>query len=175
MVSNALAAAAVGYRLGLKAAEITAGLHAFRPVSGRLNIFELPNGVHLIDDTYNANPGSMRVALDTLKTLSKDNRSVLVAGDMLELGREKRPLHRQVGAWAARAGIRRLYATGDMAGEVRRGALDEGLAPEQVFTGAKVEIIEKLKRDLRKSDWVLVKGSRGMKMEEVVNAMKNWA
>jgi len=175
MVSNALAAAAVGYRLGLDAAEITAGLHAFRPVSGRLNIFELSNGVHLIDDTYNANPGSMRVALDTLKTLSKDSRSVLVAGDMLELGREKRPLHRQVGAWAARAGIHRLYATGDMAGEVRRGALDEGLAPEQVFTGEKVEIIEKLKRDLRRSDWVLVKGSRGMKMEEVVNAMKNWA
>lgn len=174
MVSNALAAATVGYQMGIDPEDIAAGLRAFSPVSGRLNILTLSNGVHLIDDTYNANPGSMRAALDTLKTLSKGNRSIFVAGDMLELGQETKKLHRQVGAWAAQNGIRQLYAAGELAGEVAQGAREAGLADDRIFAGAKKDIAEMLKSELRFDDWILIKGSRGMKMEEVVNALKSW-
>ena len=82
MVSNALAAAAVGYKLGLSAKEIKTGLEDFKPVHGRMNILRTDAGINLIDDTYNANPGSMKQALKTLTMLKKKNRGIFIAGDM---------------------------------------------------------------------------------------------
>ena len=174
MVSNALAAAAVGHQIGLSCETVKTGLEAFKPASGRMNIKHMPGGIHLIDDTYNANPESMKAAFATLNTLRAGARGVAVIGDMLELGAQVRSLHRKVGVRAARSGISRLYVYGEFAAEVTAGAHDEGMQPTDIFEGTHDEIVEDLKNWLQPGDWLLVKGSRGMAMEKVVEGLKAW-
>jgi UDP-N-acetylmuramoyl-tripeptide--D-alanyl-D-alanine ligase len=175
MVSNALAAAAVGSQLELSPGTIKAGLEAFTPVAGRMNFLQLPNGIHIIDDTYNANPDSMNAALTTLKRMRAESRAVFVAGDMLELGDQAAALHLQLGSAAALSGISRLYARGEFADRVTSGARAEGMSPANTLTGSRNEIIADLIKWLQPGDWVLVKGSRGMAMEKVVQGIRNWA
>jgi UDP-N-acetylmuramoyl-tripeptide--D-alanyl-D-alanine ligase len=175
MISNALAAAAVGYLLGICAAAVKAGLESFKPDSGRMNISHLSNSIHIIDDTYNANPDSMTAALTTLKRTGAKGRRTFVAGDMLELGARSPELHGNVGALAARTGIDRLYASGEHAAAVAAGARKEGMPAANTITGSRTEIIEDLIGWLQPGDWVLVKGSRGMAMEKVVDGLKKWA
>ena len=174
MVSNALAAAAVGHQLGLSCETVKTGLEAFKPISGRMNIKHMPGGIQLIDDTYNANPESMKAAFATLNTMRAGARGVVVIGDMLELGTQARSLHRKVGARAARSGISRLYTYGEFAAEVSAGAQDEGMQPTDTFEGTHDEIVEDLKKWLQPGDWLLVKGSRGMAMEKVVRKLEEW-
>ena len=175
MVTNALAAAAVGYQLGLSISTIKGGLEAFTPVNGRMNILHTTDGIHIIDDTYNANPDSMQVALATLKTMRAGSRGIFVAGDMLELGNQAPTLHSKMGAIAARSGISRLYARGEFADKVVSGARDAGMPTANTIIGSRQEIIADLIDWLRPGDWLLVKGSRGMAMEKVVRGIKDWA
>ena len=175
MVSNALAAAAVGHQIGLSGKTVKTGLEAFKPVAGRLNIQHLPGGIHLIDDTYNANPESVKAAVATLNTMRAGARGIVVVGDMLELGALAQSLHRDVGADAALAGISRIYAHGEFAAEVRAGAHDKGMQPGDTFEGSHEDIVEDLKYRLQPGDWLLVKGSRGMAMEKVVRKLQEWA
>jgi UDP-N-acetylmuramoyl-tripeptide--D-alanyl-D-alanine ligase len=174
MTHNALAAAAVGYLQGLSPKTVKAGLEGFTPVSGRMNIVHMRNGIHIIDDTYNANPESMAAALSTLKSMRTGGRGFFVAGDMLELGSQARSLHREIGALAARSGISRLCATGEHADTLAAGACDEGMQPAETMTGSRDNIVEDLKIRLQPGDWVLVKGSRGMAMEKVVRELIAW-
>lgn len=175
MVVNALAAAAVGHLLELSAAEIKSGLEKFKPAWGRMNIFQTANGIHIIDDTYNANPDSMQAAITTLNMLRANNRSVFVAGDMLELGAQSESLHRQVGAWAATAGINKLWVTGQYADAVATGAKDAGMKSGNIMIGSQEKILNHLTDSLKPGDWVLVKGSRGAKMDTIVKRIKEWA
>ena len=175
MVVNALAAAAVGHLLGLPAAEIKAGLETFEPAWGRMNILQTASGIHVIDDTYNANPESMKAAITTLVSLRANNRSIFVAGDMLELGAQAESLHRQVGVRAATANINKLLVTGDYADAVADGAKKAGMKSENIFTGSQGKILNALKGSLKPGDWVLVKGSRGAHMDTVVEGLKKWA
>jgi len=175
MVVNALAAAAVGHLLGLPAAEIKAGLETFEPAWGRMNILQTASGIHVIDDTYNANPESMKAAITTLVSLRANNRSVFVAGDMLELGAQAESLHRQVGVRAATANINKLLVTGDYADAVAGGAKEAGMKSENIFTGSQAKILNALKDSLKPGDWVLVKGSRGAHMDTIVEGLKKWA
>jgi UDP-N-acetylmuramoyl-tripeptide--D-alanyl-D-alanine ligase len=175
MVPNALAAAAVGYIIGLPAQQIKQALEDFRPIPGRMNVFQTENGIHIIDDTYNANPDSMKVAIGTLQTLSANHRRIFIAGDMLELGDQSKALHKQVGELAAAAGIGRIYITGEFAAAVANGAQDAQMNGRYIFTGSKDEILEDLKHFLKPGDWVLIKGSRGMAMEDIVKGLKQWA
>jgi UDP-N-acetylmuramoyl-tripeptide--D-alanyl-D-alanine ligase len=175
MVSNALAAAAVGYLLGLSAQEIRDGLSDFQPAQGRMQRLSTRRGIHIIDDTYNANPDSMAAAISSLNTLRGDARGILVAGEMLELGTETERLHHQLGTRAARAGIDLLLATGRFAQTVAEGAKVGGMIPDQVLVGDKPALVTALKAHLRPGDWVLVKGSRGMAMETVVADLRQWA
>jgi UDP-N-acetylmuramoyl-tripeptide--D-alanyl-D-alanine ligase len=175
MVINALAAAAVGYLLGLTPAQIKAGLEAFSPVPGRMNILRTPAGLQIIDDTYNANPDSMIAALAALKTLSAGHRMILVAGDMLELGARSEALHREIGAAAARSGIRRLYVCGRFAPAVAAGARDAGMPAADTITAPREKISAALQDWLQPGDWILVKGSRGMTMEIIVQELRDWA
>ena len=173
MVLNALAAASVGYQIGLDAAEIKTALeNDFEPAKARMNILETEKGIHVIDDTYNANPDSMAGALKTLKSLRGQDRSVFVAGDMLELGEHAPVLHEKIGRIAADIKISKLYAAGSQAGKVAQGALAGGMSKENIFLGSKEEILYDLKKWLKRGDWVLVKGSRGMGMEQIVNGLK---
>jgi UDP-N-acetylmuramoyl-tripeptide--D-alanyl-D-alanine ligase len=175
MVINALAAAAVGHLLGLSAGDIKTGLEKFEPAWGRMNILHTANGIHIIDDTYNANPDSMRAAITTLKSLRANNRSILVAGDMLELGAQTESLHRQVGAWAAAAGINQLWVTGNFAASVIAGAKEAGMKDVHMFSGSQEKILVELHKALKPGDWILVKGSRGARMDVVVKELKQWA
>ena len=171
MVSNALSAAAVGYKLELSAKEIKTGLEDFKPVGQRMNILHTSSGVNLIDDTYNANPDSMEAALKTLTTLKKDNRGIFIAGDMFELGRHAEKMHEEIGAMAAGSDISMLYATGEFAETVASGAARGGMESGNIFTGSKKDILDDLTGRLRANDWILVKGSRGMRMEEIVEGL----
>lgn len=169
MVTNALAAAGVGLVAGLSMETIKKGLESFKPVYGRMRIIESRTGFFVIDDTYNANPQSMMAAIDTLCDLKGNGKGVAVLGDMFELGKDSEALHRKVGTYAAEKGIRYLYACGEKARLIAESAIAHGVVRESVFTGTKKEIIGSLSGKLEKSDWVLVKGSRSMAMEEIVN------
>jgi UDP-N-acetylmuramoyl-tripeptide--D-alanyl-D-alanine ligase len=175
MVLNALAAAAVGHTIGLATPEIKTGLEAFVPAQGRLNLLSTRYGVHLIDDTYNANPGSMAAALATLGGLRKSQRAFFVVGDMRELGRHTQALHRELGALAACSGITALFITGEFADNVARGAGAAGMDAQNIVTGSKADLLGRLIRILQPGDWVLVKGSRAMAMEEIVGSLREWA
>ena len=171
MVLNALAAAAAGHLAGLDIAEIRRGLEGFEAVKGRLSLMQTSRGIHLIDDTYNANPGSMQAAFDTLAALKKDAPAYIALGDMLELGGQSAFLHAMVGEQAARTKPLKLYAFGPHAEDVTAGALRGGLSLGQLFTGTKEEIAADLLERLEPGDWLLVKGSRGMAMETIVEAV----
>jgi len=175
MLTNALAAAAAGVKIGLAPAEIKAGLENFVPAESRLNILTTQTGIHVIDDTYNANPGSMAAALATLKTLRRQQRAFFVTGDMRELGQHSEVLHRELGALCTRSGIDGLFVTGDFAPVVARGARETGMDARAIVTGAKDELLYALRRTLKPGDWVLVKGSRAMAMEDVVWELKKWS
>ena len=175
MVSNALAAAAVGYLTGLSAHEIKAGLEHSDPAPGRMNIFDIADGIHIIDDTYNANPDSMKAAFATLTSLRANSRGIAVIGDMLELGEQAESLHRQIGALAAASGIARIYVTGNHAPAVAAGARQMQMKPQDIFTGSREEILSDLKDRLKPGDWLLVKGSRGMAMEKIIKGLVKWA
>ena len=133
MLYNALAATAVGLVLGMPPAETAAALAAFRPIARRSQVVTLPIGVHLLNDCYNANPGSMAMALQTLMELKGPGRAAAALGDMLELGPAASQEHRNLGRLAAQAGVDYLVTYGDFRLEVAAGALAEGLPASHLF------------------------------------------
>ena len=171
MISNALAAAAVGYVIGIPLTSIRDGLKKVRPLPGRMNIIHTAAGVHVIDDAYNANPASMAAAIQNLRRLSGRQRRVLVAGDMLELGSRAGELHRQIGALAGGSQLSRLYLSGEHAGSVSQGAREKGMASGDIYTGSRQKILMHLLNWLRPGDWVLVKGSRAAGLETIVQGL----
>jgi len=171
-VSNALAAAAASSAAGLSFDAICQGLMAFRPVGGRMEVYRLKNGGTLIDDTYNANPASVAVALRTLQGLKGECRSTVILGDMLELGSEAEKYHEEIGRSLADTGVNKVYLRGDFARVTAKGAMKRGMKSDQVLIDLSTEeTVAHLKACLKTGDWVLVKGSRKMKMEEIVQAI----
>ena len=175
MVSNALAAAAAAMVLGLDLADIQTGLAAVRPVAGRMQIQRLPGSITIINDCYNANPASAAAAINTLAALKGASRGILVMGDMLELGPDAAALHRLTGERAGSADLALLYAHGPHAEEVAAGARSAGMAAARILTGPVADICSDLTARLQPGDWVLIKGSRGMRMERAVEALSVWA
>ena len=175
MVANALAAAAVGEILGVPLDRIQAGLEAFVPQAGRMGIRKLGHDIWIVDDTYNANPASMTAAIETLARMRGRRRAIAVLGDMLELGSHSADLHRTVGQAVGDAGIDRLYVTGRFAADVAAGALARQMAAAQIVVDSRDAIAAQLEQALRPGDLILVKGSRGMAMEAVVESIARWA
>lgn len=177
-VTNALAAAALAHAVGLSLEEISRGLAEFAPYDKRLQIERLGSGLRVVNDTYNANPASMLAALETVQELRREHRSVAVLGDMLELGGESVAAHRQIGENVARLGFSHLLAVGGGAGEMVAAARAAGMAEVLCrLYNDKNEIIAQLKAllksgDLTAGDWLLVKGSRGMRMETIIAGLK---
>jgi UDP-N-acetylmuramoyl-tripeptide--D-alanyl-D-alanine ligase len=171
-LSNAIAAAAVAWALNLPASTITAALNNFQAVDKRMVVLTLPGDIHLINDTYNANPGSMAAALQTLMQVKEQGRAFAVLGDMLEMGGDSDSFHRQVGRIAAEQGVDYLLAMGKQASHLLAGAAEGGMARDQLSQGATHEEIATQVHDLLAAgDWVLVKGSRGVRMEKVVETL----
>ena len=169
-VHNALAAAATAFAAGVDIRTIAEGLGAFRPFSGRMEIVKLRNGAFLIDDSYNANPASVREALMSLKDLKANHHAYVFLGDMLELGEQSEEMHRKIGMLMATIGVHALFLKGDFAVVTAAGAREGGLSPDNIFFLSEQDNgVGYLKERLKKGDWILIKGSRGMKMEKLVS------
>jgi UDP-N-acetylmuramoyl-tripeptide--D-alanyl-D-alanine ligase len=164
MASNALAAAATAHAAGLPLTAIVQGLEGFRPVRGRLVATTTPRGVAVIDDSYNANPDSVRAAIDVLATRSAPRW--LVLGDMGEVGNDGPAFHREIGAYARAAGIDRVYTAGTLARETA-----EAFGSAAANFASVDELALRVAGDARDGVSVLVKGSRFMRMERVVAAL----
>jgi UDP-N-acetylmuramoyl-tripeptide--D-alanyl-D-alanine ligase len=172
-VLNALAAVAVALALGLPAAAACAALADFEAVLRRSQVQVLPSGVHLLNDCYNANPGSMATALCTLMELKGAGRAAAALGDMLELGAGSAEAHRELGRRAAEAGLDLLVIFGNHRHDVAAGAEDAGLPGARLNPVATQQDAARiLKNFLRPGDWLLVKGSRSMKMENIIELLK---
>jgi UDP-N-acetylmuramoyl-tripeptide--D-alanyl-D-alanine ligase len=168
-VANALAAAAVGVGLGLPVGDIVRGLAAARPVRGRC-VWRQAGAVRILDDTYNASPSSVRAALDTLAAHRAGRRVIVVLGDMLELGAASDDAHREVGRLVAALPADELVALGRASRLTVESAREAGLTEAHAVTTFEDTVAHLLKR-LAPGDVVLVKGSRGMRMERVVDAL----
>ncbi len=163
-VQNALAAAAAAVSAGATLPDVAAGLAAMRAVKGRLQLHRTRHGAWLIDDSYNANPSSVRAGLEVLAELP--GRRWLVLGDMAELGGFADASHREIGEFARAVGVERLYAFGPLA----------GLAADAFGAGARrfdapAQLAHALDGELSPEVRVLVKGSRSNRLERVVDAL----
>jgi UDP-N-acetylmuramoyl-tripeptide--D-alanyl-D-alanine ligase len=164
--TNGIAAAAVGLKFGVPFGSIASALHDCKGASKRMQVVER-NGVTVLNDTYNANPDSVRAALATLKDIQSAGRKYVVLGDMLELGPRAAEEHEAIGREVARLGFEHLALFGPLAKNI---AVGSGLAGAKHFD-SKPELISSLRASVRSGDVVLVKGSRGMKMEDVVDQL----
>lgn len=165
-VANSLAAAAAAWAAGADLQSIEAGLAKVANVGGRMRLENLRDGIVLVDDTYNANPLSMRAAVDWL---AKDSRrGWLVMGDMGELGDEALAMHEEIGEYARYRGIDRLFCHGELSAAAC-AAFEDGRSFESVE-----KLIETLQAELEPGVTVLVKGSRSARMERVVSALREW-
>jgi UDP-N-acetylmuramoyl-tripeptide--D-alanyl-D-alanine ligase len=168
-VYNALAAAAAAWAAGFDCRTIAEGLAAFRPVPGRMQMIKLTNCAFVLDDTYNANPASVREALITLKDLKNHHNAYVFLGDMLELGAEAHEMHRRIGILVATIGVNALFLKGEFAKVTASGAEEGGMPSQNVFfLSDDADGMNYLREHLKKGDWILVKGSRLMKMEKIV-------
>ena len=164
-VRNACAAAAVAYALGISVEKICAGLESVSPIGGRLEPVRGVHGATLFDDSYNANPLSVIAAAEFLSALPGE--SWLVLGDMKELGDDAAELHREVGEAARASGVNRLFAYGDLA-----TSAVEGFGESARWYASLDTLVDELGEALTSDINVLVKGSRSMRMERVVDALR---
>ena len=165
-LANAMAATAVCLALGASPAEIKTGLEAVKPVPGRLSLKQSQSGWTVIDDTYNANPASLYAALQVLA--KQNGEPWLVLGDMKELGADSRKMHAELGDAARILGVKRLFALGEAS-----AATVDAFGDGAVHFSNMEELIKFLRKQLKTGVACLVKGSRSMGMEHVVNAISN--
>jgi UDP-N-acetylmuramoyl-tripeptide--D-alanyl-D-alanine ligase len=171
-ISNALAAAAVALEFEFDSPAIASALHGFTPPARRMNIVTGRNGATVIDDSYNASPGSMQAALHVLELAPKGSLKVAVLGDMLELGDHAGRAHDEIGSLAGKAADV-VIAVGEYAPRVVESARRAGLAKERAYVleGAD-QVVAALGPLLTPQTQVLVKGSRGMRLERVVEQIR---
>ena len=168
-VGNALLSAGVGVALGLSIEEMVAGLEAASPVKGRL-IWRRAGTVRILDDTYNANPASVRAAVGVLAAARGARRLLVAMGDMLELGDMAPEAHRDVGRQVAALGVAEFVGVGPLMRHAVEAAREAGLL-ESHHAEAGEDAVALLLKRLAPADRLLVKGSRGMRMEQVVDAL----
>ncbi|NLZ93450.1 MAG: UDP-N-acetylmuramoyl-tripeptide--D-alanyl-D-alanine ligase [Firmicutes bacterium] len=170
---NLLAAVAVARELGLSNEEISTGLKRLELSAMRLEVVQLPAGYTVINDAYNASPTSMAAALDVLAEEAGTHGKIAVLGDMLELGELEAEGHRRIGILAAKLKLKALLVMGTRAQLIAQAAKEAGMPAENIFscdshlTAAKI-----ISGIAQPGDWILLKGSRGMRMEEVLTALR---
>ncbi len=168
MVMNALAATAVGLRLGLTTDQIREGVASVKATSGRSNIVKTDQYV-VIDDCYNANPVSMCAAIDLLNMA--EGRKVAILGDMLELGENEEELHAKVGAYAAKTGVDMLICGGTLSSNMARAAEEANGGMLVVYCLTTDEVLKTMKLYLQDGDTILVKASHGMQYQKIVEEL----
>ncbi len=170
-ISNALAGAGVGYALNFSAADIVAGLEKFRPAPMRSEIRK-HGGVIYLYDCYNANPASVKAALDVLVELDPRRRTIAVLGDMLELGPQEKRFHEEIGRYAGENQVGHVIACGTFGSMMEKGV--RAVRKDVAVTVVKdaLEAGEYLKSLVKRGDIVLIKASRGAQMERVLHSVK---
>jgi UDP-N-acetylmuramoyl-tripeptide--D-alanyl-D-alanine ligase len=176
-VYNALAAASVALSLDVSKDRIQEGLSQFEGVKGRFKVVPLPDGSILIDDTYNSNPSSLRLSLQSLKALAPEGRKVIVGiGEMLELGEETEISHVEAGEMVAETGADWLVALGDHAPEMIRGAADKGFPRKKAIrVKSEKEMGAKIMELMKPGDLVFLKASRRIGLDRVAERLKKKA
>jgi UDP-N-acetylmuramoyl-tripeptide--D-alanyl-D-alanine ligase len=173
-VSNALAAAAIALSLSLSKDQIQEGLSRFEGIKGRFKVVPLPDGSILIDDTYNSNPSSLRLALESIKAIAPQGRRIIVGlGEMLELGDETETGHVEAGEMVADTGADWFVALGDHAPEMIWGAVDKGFPRRKAIRVKDYKDMgSKLLEIMKPGDLVFLKASRRMGLERVAERLK---
>ena len=171
-VPNALSAIAVASLFGIEVKKAKEALERFRPFPMRMEIIHLEGGKTLINDAYNANPRSMELALETLAEIKGKGRAIAVLGDMLELGDFTEEAHRQIGEKVEELSIDLLLTMGEKAPLVVESAVRHGFEPKRTrVMESHSEAISILKEVAQEGDWILIKGSRRMAMEKIVEGL----
>lgn len=172
-VTNALAAVAVGATHEVPWEQIREALGEMKPEKMRGQVIKFREGFGVIDDTYNSNPRALSEMIRFLGRLQGWQRKIVVAGEMLELGPEGAELHRGCGREAARAGLELMIGVQGLGKEILEGALEAGMDRSRLkFVPDAVQAGELLARTVRKGDVVLLKGSRGVKLEQAINTLR---
>ena len=177
-VSNCSAAAAIATAAGLDPEIIVQGLARFKSYDKRMEISGLPGEINVVNDAYNANPSSMKAALKTVATFGRNCRRAVALGDMFELGEGARQAHRMIGSLVAELGYDFMAVTGDFAAEVAESAERSGMERSRVMvckdTGAVADWLAHLVAGgkIQQGDWLLIKGSRSMRMERVLEYLQ---
>jgi UDP-N-acetylmuramoyl-tripeptide--D-alanyl-D-alanine ligase len=165
----AASACTVALVMGLNLVEATENIQNYQSASGRTKLLPGVKNSWLIDDSYNSSPQSSKVALQILSELPSQGRKIAVFGDMLELGAESENDHRRVGKMVHDLKIDYLFVIGERSRDIARGAIQAGMSEDKIFHFPKtLEAGIFLQERLKIGDVVLVKGSRGMKMEQIV-------
>lgn len=176
-VYNSLAAYSVGVLLGMTDEQIRRGLKSFVGADMRQNIYDV-GGITVIDDCYNASPESMRAAIDVLMSMAakKGTHAAALLGDMLELGEYSRLMHDQLGQYAAQMQVQKLFCYGQMADIIAEAAIKKGIRAENVFvcldTRDAQGMANMIMDTLSQGDVLLVKASRGIQAERIIECMK---
>ena len=171
-VPNALSAIAIACLFGVEVKQAKEALEHFQPFSMRMEVVPLKGGKTLINDAYNANPYSMELALETLVETKGRGRAIAVLGDMLELGEYAKEAHQQLGRKVSELPIDLLFTLGEEAPIVVESANRYGFPPERMrVVGSHSEAIAILRKIMQNGDWILIKGSRRMAMEKIVEAL----
>jgi UDP-N-acetylmuramoyl-tripeptide--D-alanyl-D-alanine ligase len=165
---NVLAATACAFTLGMRPPEMEEGFASFAPAPGRFDAVPLRGGGLLLDDSYNANPASTEAALRALAAMARGRRTVVVFGDMLELGESSPASHLRIGHLVAALAVDRLFSFGAEAAHAARGAKEGGMREDAIdHTMDRSRLLAAVRGFVAEGDVVLVKGSRGMRLDEV--------
>jgi len=171
-VYNALGAAAAASSLGIGIGDIKKGLEAVQPPPMRMELVTLGKGIKVINDAYNANPHSMESALRALQEVG-GKRKIAVLGDMWELGNYAQRAHQELGRTVRERGVDLLFLLGRFAPHVAQGAEEAGMDPRAIYREKDHhELSLRLARTVKKGDWVLIKGSRVMRMEKIIQELR---
>lgn len=170
-IYNALAASATAFTLGVEMDLIEKGLSSFKPLEMHMYLKNFYDDIKILNDSYNASPLSVKKALETLVEVSQGNRNIAILGDMLELGEKTNFYHQEIGREVAKLSINTLITVGEGGKIIAKSSKDEGMSENKIFSFEKSEK-KKLAKELlnltRPGDFVLLKGSREMKMEEIL-------
>jgi UDP-N-acetylmuramoyl-tripeptide--D-alanyl-D-alanine ligase len=173
LVPDALAAAAVGWTLGIPVATVAEALSGASVSGGRMEVTRTPDGMRILDDAYNANPTSVAAAIRAARWMAGEGRFVAVLGPMAELGPIADDEHARVGELLVRTGVDALIVVGEDARLIAVGAEREGLEPHRIVVCVDpAEAAAAVRAFAGPGDLVLVKGSRVAKLERVVEALR---
>lgn len=170
-IYNALAAVAVAFALGIEFDLIERGVSSFKPLDLHMQLSNFYNGIKILNDSYNASPLSVKNALETLAEAAQNNGKIAILGDMLELGEKTDFYHREIGKEVVKLSIDVLITIGQGGKIIAQSSKKEGMAEERVFSfekNEKLNLAKKLLNLIKPGNFVLLKGSREMKMEEIL-------